>query len=86
MVKGRVYRFKQRLLPARFVQKSHRAGFERPRPRVIVSMGGDENDRESRIGVHQVTLKIQPAHARHPHIENQAVRIVQPIRIQEFLG
>jgi hypothetical protein len=86
MPQGRLYSLKQRLFPAGFVQKSHRTGGQRPRPRVVVSMRGDKNDRDPRVVRHQVTLKIQPAHAGHPHIENQARRLVQLTRIEELFG
>jgi hypothetical protein len=76
-------RIEQRLLPEGFVQKVHRAGFKGSHSRVVVCMGCDEDDWDSVIGRNQMTLKLEPIHARHPHIKNQARRIVQLIRLQE---
>jgi hypothetical protein len=86
MIESRIYCLKQRFFFARLVQKSHRTGRERPRPRFIVFVRRDENDRDLRVGGSQLTLKIQSTHAWHPHIKNQAIRIVQFIRIQELVG
>jgi hypothetical protein len=86
MIESRIYRFKQRFFSARLVQKSHRTGRERSRPRVVVCVRRDENDRDARVGGSQLTLKIQSTHAWHAHIKKQAIRIVQFIRIQELLG
>jgi hypothetical protein len=81
-----MYCFQQRFFSARLVQKSHRTGGERSRPRVVVFVGRDENDRNLRVGGSQLTLKIQSTHTWHPHIKNQAIRVVQFIRIQELVG
>jgi hypothetical protein len=87
MIESRIYGFKQRFFFARLVQKSHRTGRERSRPRVVVvCMRRDENDRDARVGGSQLTLKIQSTHTWHPHIKKQAIRSVQFIRIQELLG
>jgi hypothetical protein len=86
MIESRIYCFKQRFFFARLVQKSHRTGRERSRPRVVVCVRRDENDRDARVGGSQLTLKIQSTHTWHPHIKDQAIRIVQFIRVQELLG
>jgi precorrin-6x reductase len=86
MIESRIYCFKQRFFFARLVQKSHRTGRERSRPRVVVCVRRDENDRDARIRRPQLTLKIQSTHAWHPHIKKQAIRIVEFIRIQELRG
>jgi hypothetical protein len=86
MIESRIYRFKQRFFSARLVQKSHCTRRERSRPRVIVFVRRDENDRDARVGGSQLALKIQSTHAWHPHIKKQAIRIVQFIRMQELLG
>ena len=49
MIESRIYCFKQCFFSARFVQKSHRTGRERSRPRVVVCVRRDENDRDPRI-------------------------------------
>src|SRR5215469_1502769 len=46
-------------------------------------MGRDKDDREVRVGSNHLTLKLESAHARHAHIENQAVRLMHLIRLQE---
>jgi len=86
MIESRIYCFKQRFFFARLVQKSHRTGRERSRPRVVVCVRRDENDRDARVGGSQLTLKFQSTHTWHPHIKKQAIRIVQFIRVQELLG
>ena len=86
MIESRIYCFKQRFFFARLVQKSHRTGRERSRPRVVVCVRRDENDRNPRVGGSQLTLKIQSTHAWHPHIKKQAIRIVHFVRIQELAG
>ena len=63
MIKSRIYCFKQRFFFARLVQKSHRTGRERSRPRVVVCVRCDENDRNPRIRRPQLTLKIKSTHA-----------------------
>jgi hypothetical protein len=78
-----VNRIKQRLFPEGFVQEVHGTGFKSPGSRVVICMGRDEDDRDSVIGRNQMTLKLEPIHARHPHIKNQTRRIVQLIRLQE---
>src|SRR5262252_3976152 len=55
-------------------------------PIVFITSHGDDNDRDLRIGLNEVMLKIQSAHPWHPHIKNQAIRIVQVIRIDKLLG
>jgi len=86
MIESRIYRFKQRFFSARLVQKSHRTGRQRSRPGIVVCVRCDENDRDLRVGGSQLTLKLQSTHAWHPHIKNQAIRVVQFIRIQELVG
>jgi hypothetical protein len=85
MAKSGVYRFKQQFFPAGFVQKSHRAGFQRSRFRIVVGMRRDEHDGDLRMGSHQMTLKLQSTHAGHANVNDKALRIVQLIRIQELL-
>ena len=77
MIESRIYCFKQRFFFARLVQKSHRTGRQRSRPGIVVCVRCDENDRNPRIRRPQLTLKIQSTHAWHPHIKNQAIRIVE---------
>jgi len=84
MIESRIYCFKQRFFFARLVQKSHRTGRERSRPRVVVCVRRDENDRNPRIRRPHLALKIQSTHVWHAHIKNQAIRIVQFIRVQEL--
>src|SRR5258706_4952469 len=85
-IESRIYCFKQRFFFARLVQKSHRTGCERSRPRVAVCVRRDENDMNTRIDGSQLTLKIQSTHTWHAHIKKQAIRIVQFIRVQELVG
>jgi hypothetical protein len=63
-----------------FGQKIHRAGGQGLRARVVVGMGRDEDDRDRPVGRTQLTLELEAAHARHPHIENQACCVRYVIR------
>jgi hypothetical protein len=62
-----------------FVQKSHRAGFESSLARNVICVRRNEDDRDSPVIHNYSTLELEPIHARHPHIDNQARRIVHVI-------
>jgi hypothetical protein len=46
----------------------------------------DEDNRDFTMTGRQPTLELEPIHPRHAHIEYQAVRIVDMIRIQKLFG
>jgi len=83
MLESRIYRMEQFFLAERFVQKGHRAGFESSRSRIVICVRGDEDDRDSPIGDYHLTLELESVHAGHPHVKNQACRIVRLIRTQK---
>jgi hypothetical protein len=43
----------------------------------------NEDDRDSPVGRNDLTLQIEPIHAGHPHVENQACRLARLIRTQK---
>jgi hypothetical protein len=71
------------LLAAGFGQKGHRAGGKGARSRVIIAIRRDEDDWDAPLRRHQLTLELESAHARHPHIENQAGRLGRVMCLQE---
>jgi len=83
MFESRIYGIEEILLTAGFVQKGYRAGGKGARSRVVIGMRRDEDDRDAPVRRLQLTLELDPGHARHPHIENQACRLVRVLRLQE---
>ena len=83
MFKRRLYGIEEILLVAGFIQKGHCAGGKGTSSRVVIGICRDEDDRDAPICRHQLTLELESVHARHPHIENQARRLVRVIRLQE---
>src|SRR5438128_866825 len=79
-------RIQQRLLAEWFEQEIHRATPQGSRAQLLVSVRGDENDRYDPMARHQAALQLEPAHSRHAHVEDQAVRLMRAIRAQELLG
>src|SRR5262249_16774698 len=61
----------------------HRAGGKGARARVVIGMRRDEDDRDAPAHRLQLTLELESVYARHPHVENQACRLVRLIRMQE---
>ena len=83
-VESCVNRRQQRVFAERFEQIFHCAAVKSPHPRLLIAMSGDEDNRDGRVTRCQLPLKVDPTHAWHAHIKNQAIRIVQFIRIQEL--
>src|SRR5207245_6648406 len=83
MFERRIYGMEEILLAAGFGQKGHRAGGKGARSRVVIGIRRDEDDRDTPVRRHQLTLELESVHARHPHIENQAGRLVRVMRMQE---
>src|SRR5262252_2615491 len=83
MFESRIYGIEEVLLAAGFVQKGHRAGGKGACARVVIGMRRDEDDRDAPVRCIQLTLELESVHTRHPHIENQACRLVRVLRLQE---
>ena len=49
----------------------------------ISRKSGNENDREVMTLCNQFALQLYPIHARHLHVANQALGVIQPVRFQE---
>src|SRR6266446_8800933 len=74
----------QRLVAERFHQKSDCTTCERAGPRLFVGVRRDEDDRDSVMGGDQPVLQLDPTHARHPDIQDQACQAEQLARFQEL--
>jgi hypothetical protein len=83
MFENRIYGIEEILLAAGFVQKGHRTGCKGALSRIVIGVRRDEDDRDVPVRRHELTLELESVHARHPHIENQACRLVRVIRLQE---
>jgi hypothetical protein len=83
MFESRIYGTEEILLAAGFVQKGHRASCKGTLSRIVIGVRRDEDDRDAPVRLHQLTLELESVHASHPHIENQARRLVRLIRLQE---
>ena len=67
----------QDLIAERFVQKGHRARSQSPRVHLGIAMGRDEHERNVAIGRRQLPLELQAADPRHPHVDDEAGRVLQ---------
>jgi hypothetical protein len=83
MSESYIYRIEQFFLVERFVQKSHRAGFDGLRARIVICVRCNEDDWDLPVGRNDLTLQIESAHAGHSDIENQACRIARLTRTQK---
>ncbi len=66
----------QGLLAKGLGQEVHRASLQRSLSHVFIVMRRDEDDRDTAISRSQLTLQLEAVHPWHPHIENQAGRVV----------
>jgi len=83
---SRLDRIQQSIVAEGLEQVIHGPAPQNPRPQLLVSMSSDEDDRHARVAADQTSVQLEPAHPRHAHIEDQAVRLAQTIRAQELLG
>src|SRR5882724_1265297 len=79
-------RSQQRFLAEGFEQVIHRAAPQGSQPQFLISMCGDEDDPHLGMAGNEMALQFEPAHSRHAHIEDQAVRLARTIGAQELLG
>src|SRR5437870_13162434 len=66
------------------VQQGYPPRRERLRSRFFITMSRDEDDRDARAGG-QLALQLQATYPRHSHIQDQAFRLRQMIRMQKLL-
>ena len=76
----------QHLIVERFGKKADRASRDCPRSCFHFRKSGNENDREAMTLSNQFALQLYPIHARHLHVANQAIGVMQPVRFQERFG
>ena len=80
-----LHAIEQFLVAKRLLQEIEGAvlhGFDRHRD---VAVAGDEDDRDRRAAQVQLVLHLEPAHARHAHVEHQAAGLRRVVARQEFL-
>jgi hypothetical protein len=75
----------QDLIAEWFVQKGHRASAQRPRLRLLILMGRDEDEWYGAMGHGQLLLEFEAAHPRHPHVDDQTCRSRQMPGLQQIL-
>jgi len=73
----------QHLVVERFGKKTGRASRERLCTRFYFRKSGQENDRQMMTLGNQFTLQFHPIHARHLHVTDQAIGVMQAVRFQE---
>ena len=67
----------QALVPERFFQEVEGAVLHGLHRQLDVAVAGDEHDRQAAAARDQGLLQLQPAHARHAHVEQQAAGLVE---------
>src|SRR6187200_2658882 len=83
---GEVEAFDQRRAVERLIEIANGAGLQRSSACSFFRVGGNENNWRGATFLAQAALQLQPAQARHVHIDYQASRLVQIRRIQELFG
>jgi len=73
----------QHLVVERFGKKADRASRKRLCTRFYFRKSGQENDRQMMTLGNQFTLQFYPIHARHLHVTDQAIGVIQAVRFQE---
>ena len=68
-------RVEQLVLPERLVQVIQGARLEGPRAQLLVSICGNQDDWHVVIAGEDAAVQLEPAHARHPDIEDQTGRV-----------
>src|SRR5260370_33766145 len=76
----------QLLIPKGFRQKLHGPRLQCSDRHRNVSVRRDKNDRDWQADLGQLTLEIETAHLRQPHIENQATRLSGALFLQKLLA
>src|SRR4029453_6139253 len=84
--KGEIETFDQRRTVERLVEIGNGAFLQCPRACSFFRIGGNENNWRRRTPFAQAALQLQPAQARHVHVDDQTSRLVQIRRIQELFG
>jgi hypothetical protein len=74
---GEVEAFDQRRAVERLIEIANRAGLQRSSACSFFRVGGNENNWRRATFLAQAALQLQPAQARHVHIDDQASRLVQ---------
>ena len=73
------------LVTKRFREKLHGSSLHGLHRHGNVAMSGDEHDRDRRIRVGKLALKINAAQSGQPHVEDKAARYVGALGFEEFL-
>src|SRR4029077_10963534 len=67
-------------------EEAHGAGRLRALADPFLGEGGDEDDRYTALSRLELALQVEPAHARHLDVGDQARRVLQAGRGEEGLG
>src|SRR5580693_8006896 len=84
-VEGRSNAFKESFVVERFCEKLHCAASHRLHPHLLVTMCGDEDNRNPATIRVQLRLQFEPGDPRHANIRDQAGRLVLLSGIQKRL-
>lgn len=83
---GRPEGFFQRRFVEGFIEECDSPGLPPARFSLAISMRRDENDRQARALGHKSFLKLQSAHPRKPHVEDQTSLKRRRPGAQELIG
>src|SRR5262249_6161495 len=84
-VESAPYSLEERGAPDRLLQERGGARLERTLAHVIVAMCGQNDHRDPRAGVAEISQEAESTHPGHPQIEHETAGPVQRARLQEHL-
>jgi hypothetical protein len=85
-VKCRINRIEQSRVAEWLEQAFARTLFDQPLANQNICISRNEDDRNRLSPSYQLPLKIRSGHSRHGHVEEQASRLANAIRREEFLS
>src|ERR1700686_3018798 len=84
LLKRRLNGIEQILVVERFDQEFHGSSLHGLNAHGDVAVGSDEDNRDPDVALVQLTLKIDPANSRQPHVEDQTAREVGTVAGEKF--
>ena len=67
-------------------EEANGSGVHRSLPDAVFREGGNEDNRRAVTLRNQIILQLDPAHAGHLHVDNEARGVAHPGRLQELVG
>jgi hypothetical protein len=67
-------------------QALHGTGLEQPGAQRVVSLSGDEDDRDKPLPADQLVLKLRSRHPGHRDVEDEALGVTDAIGRKELVG